>query len=129
VEFNASDLIRASARPVRRALPLELTEAVASAVGEALTNTAKHAGVSTAVLRATLTDRALTVSLLDRGAGFDPTAATTGVGLRESITARIEEVGGRVRIESAPGEGTYVELVVQLPDPPSPNRTAQRRTT
>ncbi len=39
VEFNASDLIRASARPVRRAVPLELTEAVASAVGEALTNT------------------------------------------------------------------------------------------
>jgi len=127
VEFNASDLIRASARPVRRAVPLELTEAVASAVGEALTNTAKHAGVSTAVLRATLTDRELTVSLLDRGTGFDPTAVTAGVGLRESITARIEEVGGRVRIESAPGEGTYVELVVQIPDQPGPDRAPALR--
>jgi signal transduction histidine kinase len=49
---------------------------------------------------------------------------TTGVGLRESVTARIEEVGGRVRIESASGEGTYVELIVQIPDQPSPTRAA-----
>lgn len=110
VEFNARQLYQQ--RDACSALPGALVDAVTSAVGEALTNVTKHAGTDSAVLRATLTEDELTVSVLDRGIGFDRSAVTRGVGIRQSITARIEETGGKVRIDAAPGEGTYVEIVM-----------------
>jgi signal transduction histidine kinase len=33
-------------------------------------------------------------------------------GLRDSVRARVERIGGRVAVTSAPGEGTEVELAV-----------------
>lgn len=50
----------------------------------------------------------------DNGIGFDTSEASSGMGLRES-RARIELMGGSVRVESSPGRGTYVE--VTLPSP------------
>jgi signal transduction histidine kinase len=49
-------------------------------------------------------------SVKDDGAGFDPGIVAEGVGLKGSVRARIAEVGGRVVIRSAPGEGTEVCL-------------------
>jgi signal transduction histidine kinase len=103
-------------------LPADVVDAVAGAVGEALTNVAKHAGVERAVLRATLTDHTLTVSILDNGAGFDPATARRGLGLDQSITARVREAGGQVRIESSPGQGTYVEIVISCGKQHHPDR-------
>jgi len=110
VEFNGAQLQRPA--EARAGLSAELVDAVAGAVGEALTNTAKHAGVETAVLRATLTDHALSVSILDNGIGFDPATTRHGIGLDQSITARIREAGGQVRIDSNPGQGTYIEITI-----------------
>lgn len=50
----------------------------------------------------------------DNGIGFDTSEASSGMGLRES-RARIELMGGSVRVECSPGRGTYVE--VTLPSP------------
>lgn len=47
----------------------------------------------------------------DNGIGFDSSAASTGMGLRES-RARIEVMGGTLRLESTPGRGTYVEVTL-----------------
>jgi signal transduction histidine kinase len=88
--------------------------ALLQATDEALSNVTKHAGVDQAVVRVSTGGASLVLSVLDRGCGFDPSIETTGIGLRESVRARITEVAGTVRIESSPGTGTYVELSVPL---------------
>ncbi|MBI4943994.1 MAG: hypothetical protein HY830_24910 [Actinobacteria bacterium] len=92
----------------------QVAGALAAAVGEALTNVRKHSGVERAVVQAVSTADEVTVSVLDRGAGFDPVAVPSGLGLRESVRGRVAEVGGSVRVDSAAGEGTCVVLTVPL---------------
>lgn len=83
---------------------------------EALTNCRKHAGSPVAVaIGLDYTDDILTLSVRDDGHGFDPGAAHDGYGLA-GLRARATEVGGRVRVRSAPGGGTTV--TVELPVPP-----------
>src|SRR5262249_1963917 len=116
VELNDSAL-RAARR--RDLVPARVAEAVCGAVGEAVTNASKHAGVDEVVVRAVLDprDRALRVSIVDHGRGFDPTVVVPGTGLARSVRGRMAAVGGTVRVDSAPGRGTEVELSVPLPDP------------
>lgn len=132
VEFNEAGL--RAAEQLRGELPPAVVDAVAGAVREALTNVTKHAAIDTAVVRATLTVDQLTISILDHGIGFDLTPATAdplrGIGLAQSVRARIEEIGGTVRIDSAPGAGTHVELSIPAPttqpDPPPPSSSCPR---
>lgn len=112
VELNSTQL--RDAQQLRGALSPEVVDAVVDATQEALTNTAKHAGVRTAVVRAGATARELTVSVLDQGCGFDPALVCRGTGIERSIRSRISEQGGFVRIDSAVGAGTYVEITVPL---------------
>jgi signal transduction histidine kinase len=59
---------------------------------------------------------AVEVNVRDRGRGFDPTRIEADRhGVRESIVGRVEAVGGRAVVRSAPGEGTEVRL--ELPAP------------
>jgi signal transduction histidine kinase len=96
------------------ALPDELAEPLAGAAGEAAANAARHGGVGCTVL--VLPDEGgVSVSVHDEGPGFDPSTAVTGTGLTGSIRGRIEQVGGSVEIESAPGEGCEVRLWVPWP--------------
>jgi signal transduction histidine kinase len=50
------------------------------------------------------------VTVVDRGHGFDLQAKSDGLGLMRSVRHRVLEVGGKVRIDSAPGEGTSIEM-------------------
>jgi spidroin-1 len=53
----------------------------------------------------------VTIEVNDNGRGFNPAAAGCGRhGVSGSIIARMQDVGGRATISSAPGEGTYVTL-------------------
>jgi len=89
-------------------------------VQEALTNVARHAGVSKVTVRAWADADALNVQVEDRGAGFDPAlvaerATTSGLaGMRERATL----LGGDLMIESVPGQGTLV--MARLPADASP---------
>lgn len=107
VELNAARLRHGGERHV---VPGEVVAALAGAVDEALSNVRKHAGTSHAVVRAAPERGGVLVSVLDRGCGFDPAAARHGVGIPHSLITRLRQVGGTVRIDSAPGAGTYVEL-------------------
>jgi signal transduction histidine kinase len=113
VEFNSTQL--RDAVQLRVSLPAAAVEALADATGEALTNVAKHAGVDTATVRTTVTGHELVVSILDQGCGFDPADVSQGIGLVHSIVDRTAGVDGTARIDSAPGSGTYVELMVRVP--------------
>jgi len=88
--------------------------ALLAAVGEVLTNVTKHASTDHAVMRLTRANGRLSISVLDHGRGFDPASTPYGIGLGQSVTARIEELGGNVLIDTAPGAGTYVELSIPM---------------
>lgn len=90
--------------------PIMLT--LMSAAREGLNNVVKHAQVSEAWLSATANDAGvITLTIADSGVGFDPATVTAGMGLSQSLRGRIGEIGGRVSIDSAHGEGTTVEVV------------------
>ncbi|WP_018680822.1 sensor histidine kinase [Actinokineospora enzanensis] len=78
---------------------------------EALTNVARHAGASRAVITLSYLGDVVTLDVDDDGAGFDPDTPVDGlglVGMRERITA----VGGRLDVETVPGEGTTIAASV-----------------
>ena len=108
-----------------------MVTAVAGAVGEALTNAAKHGDATRVVVFVDPgDDGAVLVSVNDDGCGFDPDRTDEGVGLSRSIRGRMDEVGGRVEVDSAPGRGTEVRL--HLPDlrgcrPSDVRRVSRRR--
>ncbi len=94
-------------------VPPEVIDAVTGAVGEALTNAAKHARASSVTVFAEVAeDGSLFCSVKDDGAGFDPDRTVPGVGVTRSIRGRIESVGGRVEIDGRPGRGAEVRLWV-----------------
>ncbi len=94
----------------------DVVRAVAGAVGEALTNAAKHGAATRAVVFVDPDedDDHVHISIDDDGSGFDVDAVAEGVGLGRSIRGRVTEVGGRVQVRSTPGRGTEVRLTVPL---------------
>lgn len=76
-------------------------------VQEALTNVARHAGVREASIEVDASDERLQVRIADRGRGFEP-AQAAGIGLT-GMQERAQILGGRIRFESRPGQGTTVE--------------------
>lgn len=86
--------------------------AVVSAAAEAMNNAARHSGVGSIDLFAEIRDGLVRVHVRDRGDGFNPDVA--GTGIRESIQERLAAVGGSADIKSAPGRGTEVEIVLPL---------------
>ncbi|MEU6414712.1 ATP-binding protein [Microbispora sp. NPDC046933] len=102
--------LRIKAELARCPVPWEVAEALAGAAAEALSNVARHSGVDTASLHATVTQDEVRVEVVDAGRGFDPGRVPPHrYGLRESIEGRMRGVGGSARITSGPG-GTRVTL-------------------
>ena len=63
-------------------------------------------------------DEGLSILVQDRGAGFDPGqifSPPRGWGLT-GMRERVEAVGGQLNIHSAPGNGTIVEVIVDVFD-------------
>ncbi len=86
-------------------------DAVAGAVSESLTNAGKHGRARTVHVYIEPDDElGLMCSIRDDGVGFDVGGVDEGVGLGRSVRARIDDVGGRVEIESWIGTGTEVRL-------------------
>jgi signal transduction histidine kinase len=100
-------------------LPADAVEALAGAITELLTNVRKHAGTQRAVVRAISGAGTVTITVLDHGCGFDPSTVTEGLGLQESVIARVQEAAGRVVVTSEPGAGTHVEITLPIPGPAS----------
>jgi signal transduction histidine kinase len=108
--------IAAPAAPVR--LPNRTAAELTAAVAAALDNVARHCvpGTKAWVLVEDEPGR-VTVSVRDDGCGIAgdrlAEAARQGrLGVAQSIRGRVTDLGGAVRITSAPGQGTEVELEV-----------------
>ena len=83
---------------------------------EALTNCAKHARASSIMVGLSGTAQPITLTIADDGAGFDLRTLETdgpanGLGLL-NMREMIEFSGGRFAIESCPGQGTRIEVVI-----------------
>ncbi|MBI2317223.1 MAG: sensor histidine kinase [Betaproteobacteria bacterium] len=85
-------------------------------VQESLNNISKHAQATEVSIALEASLDAVILTVADDGCGFDsaarlvlPTRSLGMVGMRE----RVESIGGRLRVESAPGEGTRV--IVEAP--------------
>ena len=78
---------------------------------EALTNVARHSGASEVHLEVAMDRVLLIFRIEDNGRGFREDAATEGQGL-SNLRYRAREIGGRVDIQSSPGQGCRIELIV-----------------
>lgn len=86
----------------------EIESAVYFSVLEALNNVAKYAGASSASIVLVQDRDGLAFTVADDGIGFDPTATSYGTGL-QGIADRLDAIGGRLEVLSAPGGGTTVQ--------------------
>jgi signal transduction histidine kinase len=83
----------------------EVESAVYFCVLEALQNIAKYAQATHAVVRVRAEDETLAFEVADDGIGFDVERARHGAGLT-NMADRLDALGGRLEVESAPGRGT-----------------------
>jgi signal transduction histidine kinase len=90
----------------------DVLTAMAACVGEALRNVARHSGVKTASVDASVDGSGLVrVDIRDRGRGFDLHSIDAHRrGVRESIVRRMADVGGEAEVRSSPAQGTQIVL-------------------
>jgi two-component system NarL family sensor kinase len=93
-------------------LPRRVENGLYRAAQEALNNVTRHARARHVTLRlAVQADRArLTVE--DDGVGFDPADVPTGRFGLAGLTERARLLGGRLEVESSPGQGTRLSIEV-----------------
>jgi signal transduction histidine kinase len=118
LEAHAGDRVEVSCPAYAVPLPEETALAVSAATAEALANVRRHAGPhARAWILVEEEGDAVTISVRDNGVGFasgrpERASAAGRLGLAQSITGRIRDVGGEASVTSTPGQGTEVELRV-----------------
>jgi signal transduction histidine kinase len=105
---DASPLAVTLVAPAAR-FPAALEAAAYFVCAEAMTNAAKHAGCDRISVKVTAAAGALRVEVDDDGRGG---AVPSGSGLL-GVRDRVEALGGRLTVDSAPGAGT--RLIAELP--------------
>lgn len=109
--------VRVHVHGAATAVPQDLASAILRTARGALANVAEHSKAHHCVVSLTYNPDEVLLDVRDDGTGFDP-RRTRPVGLRGrglgGITARAQNLGGRVSIESAPGEGTTVSVAFPL---------------
>ncbi|MGR8930972.1 MAG: sensor histidine kinase [Gammaproteobacteria bacterium] len=82
-------------------------------VQEALVNTLKHSSADRVRVSTLAFDNLVEIKIEDNGHGFDTNTVRMGRGLR-SQASRAERLGGNLRIESVPGKGTLLSLLLPV---------------
>ena len=98
-------------------LTMDVQTALLRIAQGAVANVAQHAGATTVDIGLTLSPTEATLVVHDDGVGFDrdrvglDTATSDSFGLR-AMAERVEQLGGGLTVDSAPGRGTTVTVVV-----------------
>jgi signal transduction histidine kinase len=105
-------------RVARIYIPIAAADELCAAVHQALRNVADHAETDHAWIFADVEDGQLLTSVRDAGRGFEydehRLRDARKVGILESMKGRIESLGGRMKVVTAPGLGTTVEFYVPM---------------
>jgi signal transduction histidine kinase len=106
-------------RGVEERLPERVESLCFAIVHEAIGNVKKHAEADNAWIIVERTGSRLTVAVRDDGEGFDVSSTQASYETRGSLgllnmQERAEVLGARYDIESSPGQGTLVYLIVTL---------------
>lgn len=100
------------AETTSRKLPVDRQRDLILIFKEALHNIIRHADATAVSIKLRQTHDALVLTVQDNGQGFDPAAATSGMGLT-NLQRRAAKHSGSVHIASAPAQGTT--LTISLP--------------
>jgi len=97
-------------------LPLEFKRDLFLIYKEVLNNIVRHAGASKVEIEIDCKRSRLQMRIADDGKGFNnlDQEFREGNGLR-NLRMRAQAIGGSLKVRSAPGEGTMVQLVVPMP--------------
>jgi len=100
-------------------LPDDQAVLLFQSVRELLINVAKHAGTDRAIVSLTVDpDRQLIIEVQDEGRGFDPLAmeakSENGHFGLFSVKERMQAMGGRLDVDSRPGEGATITMRLPL---------------
>jgi signal transduction histidine kinase len=95
-------------------VPPTVEHALLRIAQEACANAIRHGNARRLAVSMTRQDGHVELAVRDSGTGFDPVAARAGSGLAH-IRDRAAELGGTVRIESAPGHGAALTVRVPVP--------------
>jgi signal transduction histidine kinase len=98
-----------------RRLPLAIEEEIYRIAQEGLNNVVKHAQSNQVRINLRYDEKTVMLELEDDGVGFDPEAAKRngGIGLR-GMEERVRQMGGELQIESAPGKGTRLQVMIPV---------------
>ncbi len=100
-------------------MPQEFETAIFRVLQESLTNVSRHAQTTAVQVELKSIDRQLHLVVADQGRGFDPVevlhSQQAGVGLI-GMQERIRELGGKLDVQTAPGQGTRVCATLPLPE-------------
>jgi signal transduction histidine kinase len=109
IEVDLSiDLDYEQGRQAKRHAP-ELETAIYRISQEALANASQHGAAKRAVLELHEQQGVVRLVIRDDGRGFDPSANSEGFGLLD-MRERVDLLGGELRIDSAPGRGTIINV-------------------
>ncbi|TCM43435.1 sensor histidine kinase [Kribbella sp. VKM Ac-2568] len=93
------------------ALPQGQQVVLLRAAQESLANVRKHAGATRVRITLGMSSDGVAIEISDDGSGFEPLAPAAGYGLA-AMRGRVEESGGTVQVDSAPGRGTRVQVLI-----------------
>ncbi len=93
-----------------QALSTEIRHNLFMAVKEAFNNVLKHSKASEVQVGLTLNDGRMTISIADNGRGFALDQKRSGGNGLDNMRQRLRKIGGRLTIESRPGEGTRIVM-------------------
>jgi signal transduction histidine kinase len=95
------------------ALPQAQQVVLLRAAQESLANVRKHAGATSVLISLSMSAGGVGIEIRDDGSGFsvESAAGRSGFGLA-AMRGRVEESGGTVSVESAPGRGTRVAVLI-----------------
>ena len=91
----------------------EVEHAILRIIDEAVSNAARHAAATSISIRISSEEERVVVRIIDDGRGFDAHARRPRrrLGLA-GMTDRAESLGGELRLESQPGQGTMIEVAI-----------------
>jgi signal transduction histidine kinase len=105
--------VKVTAENVPDSLPDELRTCIYRVVQETLHNVSRHSGAKNVVVSVQYMGDSLVLTVKDDGSGYD-SEKTTGLGLL-GMEERVKQLGGRLEIQSQPGQGTLLRATLPIP--------------